>query len=578
MRNKLKRNHIFQLFLSILIIILLGFVSSRLFFRLDLTEDKRYSIHESTKKTLENLDDIIFVKVYLSGDLPSAFKELNSSVLEMLEEFRAYAGANIQYEFINPAESEDEKQRNDIARQLIRKGLNPRTIRVEGKDGYDTKYLFPGAVIVYRQEEVVLNFIDEEAGTKGGNLERLVNHAQSKLEYNFLNKFREAIQVFPKKVGFLHGHGELPRIDVLSLARSLDEMYTVEVIEPQERVYALRDTLSLKFDALIIAKPRNHFSEKEKYIVDQYIMHGGRVLWLVDYVDVSMDSLSYSSTTNALSLHRKLNINDMLFNYGVRINTGIVQDLRAAPIPVNTGAPGGKSQFTPTPWVYFPVLVSKSNHPITKNTGPIRTEFINTIDLVGDNPNVKSTVLLKTSEYSRVVSTPALIDLSIINEKPEPRYYQAGEQDVGVLLEGTFPSVFRNRLVDDFTNMRQFRFKEVSRETKMIVVADGDIAKNAVVTRENSKQNLPLGADKWFEDIFFSGNQAFLLNAINYLTDDDDLVALRGRKLQLRLLDRQKIRENKAMLRTLNIGLPILIILVFAFVFNLIRKMKYGRK
>ncbi|MDA3865117.1 MAG: gliding motility-associated ABC transporter substrate-binding protein GldG [Salinivirgaceae bacterium] len=578
MRNKLKRNHILQLLLSIFIIILLGFVSSRLFFRLDLTEDNRYSIHESTQKTLENLDDIIFVKVYLGGDLPAAFKELSSSVLEMLQEFRAYAGANIQYEFINPAESEDEKQRNDIARQLIRKGLNPRTIRVEGKDGYVTKYLFPGAVIVYRQEEVVLNFIDDEAGTAGVSLENLVNDAQSKLEYNFLNKFREAVQIFPKKVGFLHGHGELPRIDVLSLARSLDEMYTVEVIDPQERVYALRDTFALKFDALIIAKPRNRFSEKEKYIVDQYIMHGGRVLWLVDYVDVSMDSLSYASTTNALSLHRELNINDMLFNYGVRINTGIVQDLRAAPIPVNTGAPGGKAQFTPTPWVYFPVIVPTNNHPITKNTGPIRTEFINTIDLVGENPNVKSTVLLKTSEYSRVVSTPTLIDLSIINEKPEPRYYQAGEQDVAVLLEGTFPSVFRNRLVEDFTNMRQFRFKEVSKETKMIVVADGDIAKNPVVTREDNKQNLPLGADKWFEDIFFGGNQAFLLNAINYLTDDNDLVALRGRKLQLRLLDRQKIRENKAMLRTLNIGLPILIILVFAFVFNLIRKMKYGRK
>lgn len=577
-RNKLKKNHLLQLALSILVILMLGYISSRIFFRIDLTTEKRYTIHESTREVLKDLNDIIYVKVYLDGKLPAAFEELKRSVLETLEEFRAFGGSNIQYEFIDPMANEIEKERNDLVRQLVKKGLDPRTIREQDKDGMITKYLFPGAIIIYREEETVLNFFDSQSRNARAPAEVLVNEAESKLEYNFLTKIREATSIFPPQIAFVHGHGELERIEAISLARELDEMYTVEVINIDEQVYALRDSLRNKYEAIIIAKPRKRISDKDKYIIDQYIMHGGKVLWLLDYVDVHMDSLSQQSTTQALSLHRELNLNDMLFNYGVRINTGIIQDLSAAPIPINTAPLGGDPEFTPTPWVYFPVLTSRINHPITNKIGPIRTEFINSMDIVGENANIQKTVLLTTSEYSREISTPALINLNIINEKPDPNYYKNGVQNVAILLEGEFTSIFQNRLVDDFTNREAFKFKTTSRPTKMIVVSDGDIARNPVVTRDGQKVPLPLGADKWFNDIYFNGNVEFLLNAMNYLTDDHELVSLRGRKFQLRLLDKQRLRENKLYWRIINIVIPIVMMLIFAFVYNLLRRIKYAGK
>src|SRR6056297_2032123 len=258
-RSRLKRNYIIQLLLSILTVLLIGFVSSRVFFRIDLTTDNRYSINESTKKALQDLDDIVYVKVYLDGDLPAAFEELRRSVLETMEEFRAYAGSNIQYEFINPAESEDQKTRNEISRQLVRKGLNPRTIRVEDKDGYNTKYLFPGAIIIYRNEEITLNFIDKKGSNARARIEQLINGAQERLEYNFLNKIRTITRPFPKTIAFLHGHDELEREHSLSLARQLDEMYAIKLIDINEHLFALRDTMSMKYDAVIVAKPRRKF-------------------------------------------------------------------------------------------------------------------------------------------------------------------------------------------------------------------------------------------------------------------------------------------------------------------------------
>lgn len=577
-KNQVKRSSLIQLLLSVLIVVLISFVSSRVFFRIDLTTDKRYSINESTKSALKNLKDIIYVKVYLSGDLPPTFEELRRSVFETLEEFRAYAGANIQYEFINPSESEDEKVRNDVARQLVRKGLVPRTIRVEDKDGFKTKYLFPGAVIMYREEEIPLNFLDTKASNARTRVELLVNDAQGRLEYNFLNKIRSITQIVPPEIAFIHGHGELERMENISLARELSDMYGVRVIDPAEYVFALRDSMRLKYQAIIISKPRERFSEKDKFIIDQYIMHGGRVLWLVDYTEMSMDSLSHSSTTQALPIQRVLNLNDMLFNYGVRINTGIIQDLNNAPIPVNTAAVGTEPQFSPVGWVYFPLIAPRPIHPITTNIGPIKLEFANPIDTVDQNALVTKKVLLKTSQYSRVVSSPAIIDLNIINETQNPDFYRAGPQNVAVLMEGNFQSAFANRLVDDITQNETFDFRDKSKKTKMIVVSDGDISKNPVITRNGDKQPLPLGSDKWFDQIYFSGNLEFLLNAVNYLTDDYELVTLRGRKFQLRLLDKPKLLKEKGFWRAINIGLPIFIMLIVAFMISTIRKYRYVKK
>ncbi len=577
-KKTLKRWQLGQLAILIAILGIVIFISTRLYFRLDLTEDKRFSINPLTQQQIENLDDIVFFNVYLDGDLPADFKELRQSVLDLLNELRAISPLKIQYRFTNPSENPDPSVRREIYRDLIRKGFQPYTIRSETKDGVVEKYVFPGLTISYRERQNNVNLFSNSSDNPNIPLEQLVNESKERLEYTILNAIKRITTLDSKIIGIVHGFGGLREIETHDAAFSLAEMYRVGYIEPRERIFSLTDSMGKpKFDALIIAKPTQKFSDRNKYLIDQYIMNGGKVLWLLDYVSVNMDSLANSRTTTAMPMGRDLNLDDMLFKYGVRVNSNIIQDLQAGPIPVNTAPTGAEPRFQPVKWIYFPVLVPAGNHPIVARVGKIKLEFPGTVDTVGTSTNVKKTILLTSSEYARAIPTPALIDLNIINERPNPATFKNYPLPIAVLLEGEFESVFKNRLTEALTQNPIFRFKERSKPTAMIVVADGDIIKNYYGRLDNNLVPYPLGADKWFKDIYYNGNHEFILNAVNYLVGDHELIVLRGRKLKIRLLERTKIVKERTTWQTVNVVFPPLLIIIAGVIFVILRQRKYSR-
>ncbi|MDD2563509.1 MAG: gliding motility-associated ABC transporter substrate-binding protein GldG [Salinivirgaceae bacterium] len=578
-RKQLKRWQLGQLAVAIVIFALLFFVSSRLFFRIDLTEENRFTIHPSTKSSVQNLEDIVFLKVYLDGDLPSDFKELRQSVLDILNEFRAFAPEKIQFDFVNPSEDPDQNVRREIYKDLIKKGLQPYTIRTEEKDGIVQKYVFPSITINFREKQIHVNLFSNSADDPNIPLAQLVNGAKERLEYTLLNAIRSITMKKPTSITFLDGWGGLEPIETYDIAVALAEMYSVSYVDIDEKVFALVDTLQgLRYDAVIIAKPYNKISDKNKYIIDQYVMNGGKILWLLDYVDVNMDSLSNSRTTTAMPRSRELNLDDMLFKWGVRINTTIIQDLQSASIPINTAMAGAEPQFNPVKWVYFPVVLPLADHAITKLVGKIKTEFPSSLDTIPTATKVDKKILLKTSEYSRAITTPTIIDLDIINKRPNPSTFKSFPIPIAVLLEGEFESIFRHRIVDEISKNPLFRFKETSKKTAMIVVSDGDIIKNYISKIERNIVPYPLGADKWFKNVYYNGNKEFILNAVNYLTNDNDLLVLRGRKLKLRLLDRTKVVKERLNWQIINVVFPPVLIILIGIIYGYFRHRKYSKR
>ncbi len=439
-QRSMKRSSLVQLLSGILIIVLINVISSFVFTRFDLTSEKRYSLSPATKELLKGIDDIVYFRVYLDGEFPAGFKRLRNATREMLDEFRAY-NKNIQYEFVNPSASEDEQERNDTYQLLIEKGLQPTDLQVNTKEGREQQIIFPGALANYKSNEMALELLGSQLGVPP---EEALNNSVEALEFRLAGAIRDLTVVNKPMIAFIRGHGELDNRYIYDIGQALSKQYTVGVISIGEQLSSLtkRDSISddktrivNKYDAIVIAKPDSAFSEKDKFIIDQYIMRGGKVLWLVDPVLASMDSLEASETT--LGIARDLNLDDMLFRYGVRLNPNLVMDLNALPIPLRTGQVGGQPKIDFFPWYYFPVITPTENHPIVKNLNVIKTEFVSSIDTIRV-AGVKKTILLKTSAYSRTVSTPALITLAILEQEPDERAYAGPHQPVAVLLEGEF--------------------------------------------------------------------------------------------------------------------------------------------
>ncbi len=571
-RKKIRQDNIYQLGITMAIIILLAIVSNHLFTRIDLTSDNRYTLSEHTKSMLKDIDDIVYFKVYLDGDLPAGFMRLQNATREILDEFRAYGKDNIQYEFIDPAESPDRRTRNEVFRQLYEKGIDPTSLQIKEADGGDRqKTIFPGVMVSYRGEEIPVNILKNYVGySPEGNL----NASIQALEYELTFAIHKLTTRIAPKIGFIEGHGELDSMQVNDIAHTLAEFYHLERVPLNGNLYSLRDTLNRnKYNLIIIAKPKNAFTEKDKFLIDQYIMNGGRVLWLVDNVNVNMDSLAYSRST--LGLINKLNLNDQLFRYGVRINPNLVQDMQCAVIPVNTALAGQKPKFTPAPWIYFPIIAPSQNHTITRNLDMVKLQFANIIDTVGEDPNIKKTILLASSKYSRAVTAPILIDLSLISEKIEPSRFNKSFLPTGVLLEGTFNSVFANRITPLLSKNSEIAFKNVSNPTKMIVISDGDIIRNHVHGVGKNMKALPLGYDRFTKQTF--GNKELILNCINYLCDMQGLLEARTKEYKLRLLDRPKITKERVKWQIINVVLPVLLVILSGAFFIYFRKRRYAK-
>ncbi len=564
---------IIQLITLVGIVIVLNVLSGFYFTRFDLTTEGRYTLSDTSTELLEELDDVIYLKVYLDGELPAGFRRLRDRTREMLDEFRAFSGNKIEYEFINPSNQPDEKSRNELYRQLSKQGLMPTNIQIKAEDGVEQKLIFPGAIMTYRGEETALQLLKSQMGAAP---EQMLNSSTEDLEYEITNAIRKLTSVRAESVGFIEGHGELTERQVADMAKSLSEYYRLERVNINGQLNSLvsraeGDSGTIifpRYKAIVIAKPDSAFSEEDKFMIDQYVMYGGRVLWLMESVFCNMDSLRYAPST--LAIPQSTNLDDMLFKYGVRVNTDLLQDARCAAIPGPSGYVGDQLQWALQPWVFFPIAIPTSEHPIVRNLNGIKLEFASSLDTVG-NLGIKKTILLSTSDKTRVLRTPTNVSLDVMVQEPKPEQFNRKNVPVAILLEGKFESVFKNRLTTMIKASKDIQFRETGKRSKMIVVSDGDIMRNHI---NPDGTYLPTGFDKYTNQQF--GNKTFLLNAINYLCDDLSLTSIRSRSLEIRLLDRKKAEAERTKWQFINVGIPILLVLLFGFINAYLRKKRYA--
>ena len=546
-------------------IILVASVSSFLRLRYDLTEDKRFTLSEPTRHVLSHLKNDIYIQVYLDGDIPIPLKRLKRSVGEMLDEFRIASGRKIDFEFINPSGGKDAKQRETLYKTLENKGLNPINLHSgDAEGGLSQKIIFPGMIVNYNGIEVPVNFLNNNPAISS---EQNILHSVEGLEYEMIQTIATLSSDTINKVAFIEGHGEIPEIETADITMNLARFFTID-----RGVIGGKPGVLDKYAAVIIAGPEKVFNESDKLVLDQYIMNGGKVLWLIDEVAVNSDSLVYGET---VGLYRPLNIEDQLFRYGVRINPAIVQDIECVQIRLMVMSGGIRQQVVPAPWVYYPLLKPSANHPITRNLNRVEGEFVNYIDTVGLDPAIRKSILLSTSEFSRTISPPVMISLKEAELIPAEKDFNKANLPVAVLLEGIFPSAFKNRMVGNLTDDKNLRIRSESKETRMIVIADADIIRNEVKRSGSNETPLTLGKDKYTEQLY--GNRDFLINCLNWLVDKNGIMELRSRELRLRLLNAQMIKSERFKWQMINIAGPIIIVILAALLYSYFRRKKYTR-
>ncbi len=575
-RKNLRRSHWLEMGATVLIVVFANIIGQYLFGRVDLTSERRYTLSKSTKAMLREIDEPVLFRVYLEGEFPADFKRLQSETKEMLNQFRAY-NHNIDYEFVNPNNFTDREEQQVFYQKLASKGIQPTQISVGNGTSMTTQILIPAADVIYRGRETSVQLLQSQKYVSEATL---LNNSIQNLEYTLSSAIRQLARGRKPIIGFLQGHGELTGGVLYDIQRSLQETYSLDYVTIDGQIQALT-AHSLQegdstyrmynlFDMLIIAKPTQPFSEQDLYILDQFVMYGGKVLWLVDALDADLDSLSERGQFMATRL--PLGLDEMLFNYGVRINSDVLMDMRCRPIPIQVGMVGEKPQFQFRPWYYFPEIVPLSEHPIVRNLDLIKTDFASSIDLI-DN-DIRKTVLLTTSEYTRVKNAPAMIDLADANVEPDRRLYNRSAVPIAVLMEGEFKSMWRNRLTPEFLSQAAMGYREQSEENKMIVISDGDIIRNRYIASDGTV--LPVGYDYYTQTLY--ANKDLILNAVNYLAGDDGLMASRSRNIKLRKLDVVKVQEQRTKYQVINVVLPVVILALTGVAITLIRKKKYNRK
>lgn len=558
-----KQKALKQLLITIAILIAVNFAGNYIFKRFDLTHDKRYTLSEATLNIIDNIQEPVYFDVYLDGQFPGEFKRLQDETRQLLEEFSSH-NSNIIFQFENPMENE--KDAEATMRNLYSKGMTPVSVTVDDKGKQSQELVFPWAIAKSGTKSTTVPLLKNIMGAT--TAEKVVSSVQH-LEYAFADAINKVTTEKQKKIAVIKGNGELHEAYVADFLRQVKDNYFLAPFfldraqqEPEKTIKALQ-----QFDLAIIAKPTTAFTEEEKLVLDQFIVNGGKTLWMVDAVQIEMDSL-YNETGSTLAFPRDLNLNDMFFKYGIRIQPGIIKDEMATPITLASGQEGSGTQYQQYLWKFSPFVYAEGNtHPIVKNMDGIRFEFASPIELLKNN--IKKTVLLQTSQYSKEIGTPTTVNLNMVTEKTSPKDYEGkGFMPVSVLLEGNFHSMYENRVLP----FKDPEFKTTGKPGKMIVISDGDVVKNQL---DQNGQPLELGYDKWTKNLY--DNKGFLMNCVNYLVDDKGLINIRSKDVELPLLDREKVHENYTAIQFITIGLPILILLVFGVLFTYLRKRKYSR-
>ncbi|MBR5377532.1 MAG: gliding motility-associated ABC transporter substrate-binding protein GldG [Bacteroidales bacterium] len=575
----MKKNQIITFLVTLVIVVVVNIIGSFVFTRFDLTSEKRYTLSNTTKEILGNLEDYVYFKVYLEGDFPAGFKKLRRETKEMLDEFRAYSKF-IDYEFINPSESTDPAERNETYKLLYQSGLNPTNLVDKKADGSSQQMIiWPGALVSYRNDtELAVDLLENQIGQSS---EGALNASMQNLEFKLIDAVKKVTRFKKPVIAFVEGHGELPEEDVYDITQTLSQNYSVGRITIDGRIDALmhrtqNEEEDIKafpsYDAIIIAKPTEPFSEKDKFLIDQYIMHGGKVLWLVEPVYVTMDSLQSQEST--IGIEQDLKLDDMLFKYGVRLNRNLLLDLTCAALPIRTGQMAGQAQLEYFRWFYFPLLQAASNHPMVRNMNAIKADFVSSIDATTSADGIDQIPLLKTSDYTKVSGAPVFVTLAMLRQTPDKRMFTSKGQNVAYLLKGTFPSLYANRIPQEIMDDKGMHFREESVPTAMIVVADGDIIRNQIDVKR--KTPLQLGYDQYTGNTY--ANKEFIENAISYLVDGEGLIDIRSRELKIRLLDTTKVDQQRTLWQVVNTVVPIGLIIILGLVLAWIKKRKYSKK
>lgn len=537
----------------------LNVISSNYYERFDLTSDKRYTISPAALGIIDDVDSPIIVDVFLEGeDFPSEFRRLQLETKQILEEFSAH-NKNIVFHFINPLADEANREAN--IQQLNNRGLTPMQLSVEENGKSSQAVIFPWALASYNDVTVKIPLVKNKIGA---TQQELINHSVQHLEYAFADGFSKLVNPRNKKIAFLIGNGELKGRYIEDFLKTISEYYnlapfTLDSVasNPQRTLDQLKT-----FDLIVSAKPTEAFTEEEKLVLDQFTMSGGKSLWLIDAVAMEKDSLY--NTGKSVAVARDLNLTDFFFKYGIRINHVLVNDLYSAPITLAIGE-GSEARFQQFPWYYSPLVNPEGQHPIVNNLNLVKFDFANQIDTLKND--IKKTILLRSSILSKIDGTPREISLEMTAEEPDPELYKNSYQTLAVLLEGEFTSVYNNR-VKPFPLEKE---RNKSKPTKMIVVADGDVIKNEL----GKNGPIQLGFDRSSGQVY--GNKEFLLNAVNYLLDDNGLINIRSKEVEVSFLDYKKVASEKTKWQLINILLPLVILGVFGFIFNFYRKKKYAR-
>ena len=575
----MKANKYISAVLLIVLVLFLNILSSFINWNVDLTADKKYSFAKESTAIINSLEDKLFVKVYLEGDFPAEFKKLQKSIEDLLKRFKAIGNSNIDFEFIDPNNVANENEKLALFKQLVKLKLSPTDLEIK-KDGKQVnQIIFPGAIIYYKDKQAAVNFLKQTPGESPGSN---INTSIEALEYEFVSAIEHLTKNRLAKIAFLEGNGELNEHQVYDITESvLDDNFNLSYYYKVDRFnikeFAIDSTtmfpdlsrqsaLLNTYKAIIIAKPTIIFNNLDKLLIDQYIMQGGKVIWLVDGVNASIDSLQNKSGA-FIATKNVLNIDDQLLRYGVRINANLIQDLRSTKIPIITGYSNNKPQQSYFSWPYSALLVSDSKHAISKGLDGIKCEFVSSIDTIKNN--IRKTILLHSSKESRLNPAPSKISLGILENPPTTNSYNKEFLPIAILLEGEFESVFKDKLVQ---KNQQIQFIEKSVNTKMIVISDGDMIANDL---SNSGGIYPLGYDKNIK-FTYPGNKHFLINAVQYLCGDNGLSHLKVKEHSLRMLDKKKVQENRFIIQLINIALPILLLLLFALFFVRYKKRKYA--
>jgi ABC-2 type transport system permease protein len=569
-RKSQQTQAVLRLVIMLAILVCINMLASRFHYGLDLTKEKRFTLSPATKTLLRDMKDVAVIDVYLEGkNFPAGFQRLKEAARERLQSFREYGGTKVIFRFSDPVEGKNQDEKIAIYQQLSERGMSPINLQVkDDEQDYSERYVLPWAVVQYNGKEMPVRLLENNSTMSSWDN---LNYSEALLEYKFANAINKLAQPERPEIAYIMGHGESLGIHTYDLLKTLPLQYKVDTVDLVNSLY-----IPKIYKAIIINKPTQAFDDKEKFKIDQYIMHGGKVLWAIDMLYTPMDSLRTSQ--QFITTDYGLNLDDQLFKYGVRVNADLIEDVQQClPLPIVMNDGSGKPQMQLRPWIYFPLFIPSSSHPIVKNMDAVMGMFVNSIDTIA-NPGIKKTILLESSKYSRITASPARISLSMLKYPPNPEMFNNPNKAVAVLLEGKFKSVFENRMHPSFLQVLRdslkIEFKPAADSAgAMIVIADGDILENDF---SQTMGPMEMGYWQYTKDRF--SNKAFVLNCLEYLTDDAGLLEARSKDLRLRLLDTARVKKERTTWQALNIGLPILLVLIFASGYLFFRKRKYEKK